>query len=162
MDLSDVFSWLLTDSSHTLSGICAPFRRNMISTCFTASNVNIWSFKVICSQFLHCHNFSLCRISYGLWDYVNTQFFVKLSPTSFSICQEMAIRSSICAWKIPWTEEPGGLQSMGSQRVGHNLATSQQCTWRSKLRPVQITSDIVLFFQQHLLISFSVLHLGNY
>ena len=29
-------------------------------------------------------------------------------------------RSSILAWKIPWTEEPGGLQSMGSQRVGHD------------------------------------------
>ena len=28
--------------------------------------------------------------------------------------------SSILAWEIPWTEEPGGLQSMGSQRVGHN------------------------------------------
>ena len=32
----------------------------------------------------------------------------------------MAIHSSIAAWKIPWTEEPGGLQSMGSQRVGHD------------------------------------------
>ena len=37
--------------------------------------------------------------------------------------KEMATHSSILAWKIPWTEEPGGLQSMGSQRVGHNLAT---------------------------------------
>ena len=34
--------------------------------------------------------------------------------------QEMAIYSSTIAWKIPWTEEPGGLQSMGSQRVGHD------------------------------------------
>ena len=34
--------------------------------------------------------------------------------------KEMATHSSILAWKIPWTEEPGGLQSMGSQRVGHN------------------------------------------
>ena len=31
-----------------------------------------------------------------------------------------ATHSSILAWRIPWTEEPGGLQSMGSQRVGHN------------------------------------------
>ena len=37
--------------------------------------------------------------------------------------KEMAIHSSTLAWKIPWTEEPGGLQSMGSQRVGHDLAT---------------------------------------
>ena len=33
---------------------------------------------------------------------------------------EMATLSSILAWKIPWAEEPGGLQSMGLQRVGHN------------------------------------------
>ena len=32
----------------------------------------------------------------------------------------MATHYSICAWRIPWTEEPGGLQSMGSQRVGHD------------------------------------------
>ena len=34
--------------------------------------------------------------------------------------KEMATLSSILAWKIPWTEEPGWLQSMGSQRVGHD------------------------------------------
>ena len=32
----------------------------------------------------------------------------------------MAIHSSILSWRIPWTKEPGGLQSMGSQRVGYN------------------------------------------
>ena len=32
----------------------------------------------------------------------------------------MAIHSSILAWEIPWTEEPGGLQSMGSQRIRHD------------------------------------------
>ena len=39
--------------------------------------------------------------------------------------QEMATYSSILAWRIPWTEVLGGLQSMGSQRVGHNLVTEQ-------------------------------------
>ena len=34
--------------------------------------------------------------------------------------KEMAIHSSTIAWKIPWTEEPGRLQSMGLQRVGHD------------------------------------------
>ena len=34
--------------------------------------------------------------------------------------KEMATHSSTLVWKIPWTEEPGGLQSMGSQRVGHD------------------------------------------
>ena len=37
--------------------------------------------------------------------------------------EEMATPSSILAWKIPWTEEPGGLQSTGLQRVGQELAT---------------------------------------
>ena len=43
-----------------------------------------------------------------------------------SLCWEdplekgMAAHSSVLAWRIPWTEEPGGLQSLGSQRVGHN------------------------------------------
>ena len=40
--------------------------------------------------------------------------------------KEMAIHSSMLAWEIPWIEEPGGLQLMGSQRVGHDLATKQQ------------------------------------
>ena len=40
--------------------------------------------------------------------------------------KEMATHSSILAWEIPWTEEPGVLQSMGSQRVRHNLAIQQQ------------------------------------
>ena len=41
----------------------------------------------------------------------------------------MATCYSIPAWKILWTEEPGGLQSMGSQRIGHDWATehTQQC-----------------------------------
>ena len=38
--------------------------------------------------------------------------------------QESGIHSRILAWKIPWAEEPGGLQSMGSQRVGHNWVTN--------------------------------------
>ena len=38
----------------------------------------------------------------------------------------MAIHYIILAWEIPWTEEAGGLQSMGLQRVGHDLTTKQQ------------------------------------
>ena len=41
-----------------------------------------------------------------------------------SLEKEMATHSSILAWRIPWTEEPGGLQSTGSQRVGHDWATT--------------------------------------
>ena len=38
--------------------------------------------------------------------------------------KEMATHSSILAWRFPWMEEPGGLQSTGLQRVGHDWATS--------------------------------------
>ena len=59
------------------------------------------------------------RHSYGLTGFFKIiKFFEK----------EMATHSSILAWKIPWTEEPGGLQSMGSQWVGHDWATSLDCT----------------------------------
>ena len=51
----------------------------------------------------------------------------------------MAPHSSTLAWKIPWTGEPGGLQSMGSLRVGHNWATSLSLFtflhWRRKWQP---------------------------
>ena len=41
----------------------------------------------------------------------------------------VATHSSVLTWKILWTEEPGGPQSMGSQRVGHNWATNTQKIW---------------------------------
>ena len=44
--------------------------------------------------------------------------------------EEMAACSSILAWRIPWTEEPGGLQSIGLQRVGHDWVTEPQTVSR--------------------------------
>ena len=56
----------------------------------------------------------------------------------------MAPHSSTLAWKIPWTEEPGRLQSMGSLRVGHNWATSLSLFtfthWRRKWQPTPVFS----------------------
>ena len=46
--------------------------------------------------------------------------------------KEMAPQSSILAWRIPWTEEPGGLQFMGSQRVGHNRETNTHIETKAK------------------------------
>ena len=40
--------------------------------------------------------------------------------------EEIATHSSILAWRIPWTKVPGGLQSVGSQRVGRDLGTGQE------------------------------------
>ena len=51
----------------------------------------------------------------------------------------MAPHSSTLAWKIPWTEEPGGLQSMGSLRVGHDSVTSlSREPWRRKWHPTPV------------------------
>ena len=44
----------------------------------------------------------------------------KQNPTEENLEKEVAAHSSILAWEIPWTEEPGRLQSTGSQRVGHS------------------------------------------
>ena len=56
--------------------------------------------------------------------------------------KEMATHCSILAWKIPWTEEPGGLQSMGSQRVRHDWATSLSLFtfmhWRRNWQPTPV------------------------
>ena len=54
----------------------------------------------------------------------------------------MAPHSSTLAWKIPWTEEPGGLHSMGSRRVGHDWAPSLSLFtfmhWRKKWQPTPV------------------------
>ena len=54
----------------------------------------------------------------------------------------MATHSSTLAWKIPWTEEPGGLQFMGSLRVRHDWATSLSLFtfmhWRRKWQPTPV------------------------
>ena len=53
----------------------------------------------------------------------------------------MATHSSILAWRIPWTEKPGRLQSTGSQRVGHDLATEHTHTY------VQIYIYILMYIK---------------
>ena len=45
---------------------------------------------------------------------------VSIPGSKDTLEEETATQASILAWEIPWTEEPGGLQSMGSQRAGHN------------------------------------------
>ena len=58
--------------------------------------------------------------------------------------KEMATHSSILAWKIPWMEEPGGLQSMGSQRVRHDWATSLKGRTKTTYKvPEMVQSQMV-------------------
>ena len=70
---------------------------------------------------------------------VGNKYYIKLSDVDLFSEKAMATHSSTLAWKIPWTEEPGGLQSMGSRRVGHNWVTSLSLFtfmhWRRKWQP---------------------------
>ena len=72
------------------------------------------------------------------WGYVN----VFILPSQRGSEKAMAPHSSTLAWKIPWMEEPGGLQSMGSLGVGHDWATSLSLFtfmhWRRKWQPTPV------------------------
>ena len=80
-----------------------------------------------------CSAFSLCRT-------VDLDHLGKKKKTAG--VGAMAPHSSTLAWKIPWTEEPGRLQSMGSRRVGHDWATSLSLFtfihWRRKWQPTPV------------------------
>ena len=69
-------------------------------------------------------------------------FFVFFLPLAPPVEKAMAPHSSTLAWKIPWTEEPGRLQTMGSRRVGHDWATSLSLFpfmhWRRKWQPTPV------------------------
>ena len=64
-------------------------------------------------------------------------FVIKKKSNKWSLLtdvleKEMATHSSILAWKIPWTEDPGRVQSMGSQRVRHDRVTSLHFTFNRR------------------------------
>ena len=78
----------------------------------------------------------LCDLSVPrTWDSIN-------SLLNHLLEEAMAPHSSTLAWKIPWAEEPGGLQSMVSQRVGHDWVTSLSLftfmRWRRKWQPTPV------------------------
>ena len=78
----------------------------------------------------------LAMTKFSKW---NLQFW---GCSKIALEKAMAPHSSTLAWKIPWTEEPGGLQSMESLRVGHNWATSLSLFtfmhWRRKWQPTPV------------------------
>ena len=78
----------------------------------------------------------------NLWGALRKKLEFFLGLFCFYLEKEMATHSSTLAWKIPWTEEPGRLQSMGSRRVGHDWATSLSLftfiQWRRKWQPTTV------------------------
>ena len=106
----------------------------MVSLCFNSSqSLNVlvwcWCWAKLCSTGEQV----LAECQVALSD---------IRGLPFSLEKAMAPHSSILAWKIPWTEEPGRLQSMGSLRVGHDWATSLSLFtfmhWRRKWQPTPV------------------------
>ena len=95
-----------------------------------------------------CNSWGL-RVGHDWVTELNWKSFVNSVPfANYSAClclrseKAMATHSSTLAWKIPWTVEPGRLQSMGSLRVGHDWATSLSLFtfmhWRRKWQPTPV------------------------
>ena len=76
--------------------------------------------------------------------------WVRFLGQEYPLEKEMATHSSVLAWRIPWIEEAGGLQSMGLHRVGHNQAIKQQQQGKplghsDQIRSYQSLSRVRLF-----------------
>ena len=96
--------------------------------------------KILHNTFNFLSTFNAATLYLGLPWWLSSKEFTcqcwrrrcRLDPRSGrSLKEELATHPSILAWEIPWAEEPGGLQSMGSQRVGYNLTTGQHL-WNNK------------------------------
>ena len=119
----------------------------LISTNISSSSFNSLPFFQVSwgsssSCILQFTQLSVSFIKFTLWNdisysSINTVFYKALAWR-----RQMAPHSSTLAWKIPWTEEPGGLQSTGSLRVGHDWATSLSLFsfmhWRRKWQPTPV------------------------
>ena len=106
-------------------------------SCISSMDITLWKKYVV-----------PCVITEVLFDKQHSVFFFFslffLLADSYTLLTEkaMAPHSSTLAWKIPWTEEPARLQSMGSLRVGHDCATSLSLFtfmhWRRKWQPTPV------------------------
>ena len=66
-----------------------------------------------------------------IWMYVCVCIYIYICITTLLILEKvMATHSSVPAWRIPWTEQPGGLRSMGSHRVRHDWVTLRHATYK--------------------------------
>ena len=102
---------------------------------------------------VNCFTDWLLHYRYPHWLYIRISFsphlisthtllFLFIISSSITMEKAMAPHSSTLAWKIPWTEEPGRLQSMGLRTVGHDWATSFSLFtfmhWRRKWQPTPV------------------------
>ena len=141
---------------------CSPSRAGVFQSLHTSGNnrgavwllqfrsFRTWAVIAHC-EFLFAFFWLVMKVknvshTYGLWDVFFWERTIQTSCQYLTIPafseKAMAPHSSTLAWKIPWMEEPGRLQSMGSQRVGHDWATSLSLFtfmhWRRKWQPTPV------------------------
>ena len=108
------FKGLLMDCKHF------GFFLNLLQVCSTSDDWGSALYLSLCLVYVYlCHHFGLIFI------------------LSIQSVKAMATHSSTLAWQIPWMEEPGGLQSMGSLGVGHDWANSLSCIGEGNGNPLQ-------------------------
>ena len=128
-----------------------PKRSGVVLQSKDALGNNFWSSRPPCHSPLPWRPWT--KQSQVGWAFTISEYFLystdiheghlcHLLPTSLHLCCLPLPGSSPLAWKIPWMEERGGLQSMGSLRVGHNWVTSLSIFtfmhWRRKWQPTPV------------------------
>ena len=102
--------------------VCVFVWMHFVSSCFLSSKTTTLSY----GHNRPCH--AVCGHQGSQWERIRLSMQETPEIQAQSLCwedpleQKMPTHSRIIAWRIPWTEEPGGLQFMGSQRVGHDWA----------------------------------------
>ena len=74
---------------------------------------------------------------------------------------EKGTHSSIIAWEIPWTEDPGGLQLMGSQKVGHDRVTNTFTLLHDILPQVKVSSEFQMCIHKYFILLYGSLKIAN-
>ena len=120
-----------------------PLRRHHVSTALGAAGSRILCFSMgiclpaMCPAVIYCFACGQKKRRQAYHHFPAVPSFTVIHPSILE--KVMAMHSRVLAWRIPWTEEPGGLQSTRSLRVGHDWATSLSLFtfmhWRRKWQP---------------------------
>ena len=126
---------------------CVSFKQHILN--LLLSSLIIFAFKhriktfcIFCNYWyskVKVHHIAICCPSIFICSFLHLTLY---HISHHAPEKAMALHSSTLAWKIPWTAEPGGLQSIGSLRVGHDWATSLSLFtfmhWRGKWQPTTV------------------------
>ena len=145
------YFWRIRNKPNHILQLCLTFQPNIFTETFSYGKqkdsksayleISLWRFLTF-QYFLTFNNLTKIIL---YWFFCLAFFyflFFLLLPRDFELEKVMAPQCSTLAWKIPWTEEPDGLQPMGSRRVGHDWATSISLFtfmhWRRNWQPTPV------------------------